>query len=204
MKLYHWPMSHNARKVRALWRHLEREDVEEVELSMRDRDHKQPWFLHINPNGQVPALETLEGPIWGANACLARLGLDSALWPQDTHLQSQVLSWMSWQTSDLSPLVGPWHVENYFKRVRGIPPDDAKLAELQASLQDRLTPLEEHLTSRAWMVGDTLSLADFAIAGDFTHAHTARFPLEAFPRVRAWLDAIESLDAWRDTTPPPL
>lgn len=204
MKLYHWPMSHNARKVRALWRHLERDDVEEVELSMRDREHKRPWFLTINPNGQVPALTTEQGSVWGANACLIRLGLGSPLWPKTAHLRSQVLSWMSWQTSDLSPLVAPWHVEMYFKRVRGIPGDEAKIAELREALEAKLGLLEAHLNSHEWMLGDDLSLADFALAGDFTHAHNARFPLESFPHVRAWLEAIEGLDAWRDTAPPTL
>ena len=72
MKLYHWPMSHNARKARALARHLGAE-VEEIALSMQDKDHKAESFLAINPMGQVPAIKDGDYTVWEANAVLIYL-----------------------------------------------------------------------------------------------------------------------------------
>jgi len=202
--LYYWPMSHNARKVRALWRYLAVEHVTEIELSMQAKEHKTSIFLALNPNGQVPTLETPEGPVWGANACLFRLAHGSTLWPESAQEQSEVLQWMHWQSTDLSPLVGPIHVENYFKRIRGLPRNETRATELIDQLRSKLALLNAHLAARPWMVGSTISLADFALAGDFTHAENARFPLEDAPHVNTWLTSMAATTGWTDTAPPTL
>lgn len=204
MKLYYWPMSHNARKVRALWRFLGRDDVDEVQLSMTEREHKTPAFLTINPNGQIPALETDDGPIWGANACLLRLGAGHEVWPDAAHAQAEVVQWMHWQASALSVLVGPLHVENYFKRARGFEVDAARVETLKESLRAALVILDAHLATRQWLVGAQCTLADFAVGGDFSHAIPAGFPLNETPHLRAWLDALSSTPGWQETAPPVL
>ena len=203
MQLYHWPMSHNARKARALAQHLSL-DVEEVVLSMQDKEHKTPGFLAINPMGQVPAIKDGDYTVWEANAVLIYLAAQSqnALLGQSAQEWGAITQWMLWQTSELSPVVGPLHVEAYFKRVRGMEPDTDKRDALIEKLKERLSLLEAALAGKTHLVGDRLTVADFAVAGDFTHAQNAAFPLSDFPNVSGWLAGIEALPAWANTAPP--
>ncbi len=205
MELYHWPMSHNARKARALARHLGAE-VQEIALSMQDKDHKADSFLAINPMGQVPAIKDGDYSVWEANAVLIYLAAQS---PNDLLGQSakewgHITQWMTWQSVELSPVVVPLHVENYFKRVRGIDADTAKRDAALAKLSALLKVLDNALDGTDHLVGGRLTVADFAVAGDFTHSRNANFPLSDFPNVARWLSGIEALPAWADTTPPTL
>ena len=75
---------------------------------------------------------------------------------------------------------------------------DAALARLNGLL----ALLDASLNRRTHLVGDRLTVADFAVAGDFTHARNAGFPLEDCPNVSRWLAAVEALPAWAETAPP--
>ncbi|MEQ8402025.1 MAG: glutathione S-transferase family protein [Silicimonas sp.] len=203
MELYHWPMSHNARKARALAHHLGI-DIDERALSMQDKDHKTTEYLAINPMGQVPAIRDEDYTVWQANAVLIYL---AGLSPNDLLGQSarewgHITQWMLWQSVEFSRAVVPLHVENYFKRVRGQEADIDRRDAAMTRLRELLAVLDAALDGRAWLVGDRLTVADFAVAGDFTHAVNAGFPLDDFPHVARWLGRIEALPAWADTAPP--
>ena len=203
MELYHWPMSHNARKARALARHLNL-PIEEKELSMQNKDHKSPDFLAINPMGQVPAIRDGDYTVWQANAVLIYLAsqTDNDLLGRSAREWGTITQWMLWQSTELSPIVKPLHVENYFKRVRGIEPDSKVRAEAMARLRSLLQVLDDALAGQPHLVGGRLTIADFAVAGDFTHARNAGFPLEDFANVTRWLVGMEALATWAATTPP--
>ena len=202
MELYHWPMSHNARKARALARHLGAE-VKEIALSMQNKDHKAAGFLAINPMGQVPAIKDGDYSVWEANAVLIYLAARSPndLLGQSAQEWGHITQWMTWQSVELSPVVVPLHVENYFKRVRGIDADETIRDAAMEKLHALLKVLNDSLGDKDHLVGGRLTVADFAVAGDFTHAKNAHFPLSEFPNVARWLAGIETLPAWADTTP---
>ncbi len=203
MELYYWPMSHNARKTRAIAKHLEL-DIDEKILSMQDKEHKSDAFLAINPMGQIPAVKNGEYTVWEANAVLIYLAAQSenSLLGQSAKEWGTITQWMIWQSTELSPIVVPLHVENYFKRVKGIGVDEEKRDAAIKRLSELLTVLDQVLEGKNYLIGDRLTVADFAVAGDFTHAQNAGFPLSDYPNVTSWLDAIEALPAWQDTAPP--
>ncbi|SFR98478.1 glutathione S-transferase family protein [Yoonia litorea] len=203
MELYHWPMSHNGRKARALARHLGIE-VEEKALSMQDKDHKADAYLAINPMGQVPAIKDGDYAVWEANAVLIYLAAQSQndLLGQSAQEWGHITQWMTWQSVELSPVVVPLHVENYFKRVRGIHADETRRDAAMEKLRALLAVFDAALKGKGYLVGNRLTVADFAVAGDFTYAANAGFPLSDFPNVARWLESVEALPAWADTTPP--
>ncbi|MEM9248213.1 MAG: glutathione S-transferase family protein [Pseudomonadota bacterium] len=205
MDLYHWPMSHNARKARALARYLNL-DVTEVVLSMQDNEHKSDRFLAINPMGQVPALTDGDYTVWEGNAVLIYLAgqTESDLLGRTPQEWGTITQWMLWQTAELSPAVVPLHRESYFKRVRGIAPDTAVRDAALARLRVLLGVLEASLLDRTSLVGGRLTVADFAVAGDFSHAANAAFPLADYPNVERWWARLAALPAWAETAPPQL
>lgn len=205
MKLYYWPMSHNARKVRMLVEHLQL-SVEEIELSMQKKEHKAPEFLEINPMGQVPVIQDGDYTVWQANGALIYLAAQSEndLLGQSAKEWGHITQWLVWQSAELSGPVTTLHVENYFKRMQNIPADPEKQLGATARLNELLTILDQSLMQTGYLVGSRLTVADFALIGDFSHARNAQFPLETYPHITRWLEAFESMFVWESTLPPQL
>ena len=61
--------------------------------------------------------------------------------------------------------------------------------------------LETHLRGRRYLVGDALSVADFAVAITLPYAGEAHIPLTDFPEIRRWHALLNELEAWRNPFP---
>ena len=51
------------------------------------------------------------------------------------------------------------------------------------------------------MVGDGLTITDFAVGAALPFAEHARIPLEGFTEIARWGDRLNELPAWRDPYP---
>jgi glutathione S-transferase len=61
--------------------------------------------------------------------------------------------------------------------------------------------LNDHLSGRAYLVGDGLTVADFAVAVTLPYAESARIPLAEFPAIERWHGRLNELPAWREPFP---
>lgn len=68
-----------------------------------------------------------------------------------------------------------------------------------AGLRPLLEHLDGHLSSREFLAGDALSIADFSVAGMTAYFHVAGFPFGDFPALAAWYERVDGLAAWRAT-----
>lgn len=63
--------------------------------------------------------------------------------------------------------------------------------------------LDSHLRGRDHVVGDGLTVADFALASFLPHARDAKLPLDEFAQISRWYARLEQLPAWREPFPTP-
>jgi glutathione S-transferase len=61
--------------------------------------------------------------------------------------------------------------------------------------------LNDHLKGRRYVVGDTLTIADFAVGAALPYAERAKIPLEGFTEIARWSERLSELPAWRDPFP---
>ena len=61
--------------------------------------------------------------------------------------------------------------------------------------------LDGHLAKHKYLVNDTLTLADFAVAAPLFHAQSAAMPIAPHANLRAWFERISSLACWNETAP---
>jgi glutathione S-transferase len=61
--------------------------------------------------------------------------------------------------------------------------------------------LNDHLRGRKYLVGDRLSVADFAVGITLPYADRAQIPLDGFPEISRWHDRLNELPAWREPFP---
>ncbi|MEW9306359.1 glutathione S-transferase family protein [Labrys neptuniae] len=192
----------NPRKACAVARHLG-SPVEFVRVNLAHGEHRRPDFLAINPNGRVPVLQDGDWSLWEANAIMCHLSdlAQSDLWPHDVR-QVEVMRWLSWDAHHFTRPAGTLWFEHLIKPLIGMgPPDPALIASATAEFHSAAALLERHLAGRNHVVGDRLSIADFALASALPDAQASRIPLDPYPNIRRWHDSLLDIEAWRQPFP---
>jgi glutathione S-transferase len=190
--LYNSPVSGNCYKVRLLLAHLgipyERRDLDVV-----DRSNRGAVLEGLNPDLRVPTLVLDDGrPIAESGAILWYFGEGSRFVPQDRYDRAKVLQWMFFEQYTHEPAIA---VVRFLVAYSGEAERYAGVIERKTADGYRaLDALEKHLagSSVAYLVGDSVTLADIALYA-YTHvAHEGRFSLDGYPAIRTWLDRIAS------------
>lgn len=201
MKLYYSDVL-MPRKACAVAKYL-KAPVEFIYLELAKGEHKTPDYLGLNPNGKVPTLVDGDRVVWEADAILCALArkMNSDLWPQDER-QPEVLRWLSWNAYQFNPGGSALYFEYIIKPRFNIGlVDEAEVKNAQATFRTYGAVLNDHLKGRKWLVGDTMTIADFSVAVTLPYAEKANIPLNEFPEIRRWHDQLNALDAWRDPFP---
>lgn len=201
MKLYYSDVL-APRKACAVARHLQA-PVDYVFLDLARGEHRTPEYLAINPNGKVPSLVDGDLHLWEADAIMCHLAMraGSDLWPQGAR-QIEVLRWLSWDLQHFTRAGGELYFEHIVRARFGLgEPDAPAVASAQKAFRRHAAVLDAHLRGRRWLVGEALSVADFALAVALPFAERARIPLDEFPHVRDWHHRLGELDAWREPFP---
>jgi glutathione S-transferase len=201
MKLY-WFDTVNPRKACAVAKYLQ-SPVEFVHVDLGRGAHRQPEYLALNPNGKVPTLVDDTRTLWEANAIMCHLAAraDSDLWPQDDR-QIEVIRWLSWDLAHFYRSGSSLYFEYIIKPRFGLGDvDPGEVKRASKEWRRFAAVLDSHLHDRRWLVGNGLTVADFAVASVLPYAERAAIPLDEFPNVRRWHDRLNELDAWREPYP---
>jgi glutathione S-transferase len=204
MKLYGFPPSPNTWKVRALASHLKVPlDLELVDLS-KGAQHA-PSYLAINPTGRTPTLVDGDFKLWESNAILQYLAGKSAspLWPNDPRTRADISRWQFWQLAHWgAEACQPLTFQRLVKKFMNLgPPDAAAIAKGTEYFNKEAKMLDAHLAKQKYLVGDALTIADFAVAAPLLYAKQAEMPLGPYANVRGWFERVAALPCWNETAP---
>ena len=103
MRLYHHPISSNARRV-VMAAKLLGTPLELVEVDLMDAGDRRR-LAEINPNGKVPVLQDGAMLLWESCAILQYLAdctPEQTLYPQDAAARADVNRWMFWACQHFS------------------------------------------------------------------------------------------------------
>lgn len=201
MKLY-YSDTLSPRKACAVARHVNA-PIEFTYVNLGKGEHVTAAFRNINPNCKVPVLTDGDYTLWEANAIMCYLArkTGSALWPDDAR-QIEIIRWLSWDADHFTKCAGTLYFEYLIKARFGIgDADPIAVKEALADFRKFAAVLNSHLNGRRYLVGEGLTVADFAVAVTLPYAEQIGLPLDEFREVRRWHAGLEELDAWRDPFP---
>jgi glutathione S-transferase len=90
--------------------------------------------------------------------------------------------------------------ERFVKKLIGAgEPDPAAIARGEALVIENARVLDRHLEGRQWIVGDTPTLADLALAAPLMTTESAKLPVKDFVHIRNWFGRVQELEAWKKT-----
>jgi len=204
MKLYGFPASPNTWKVRALAAHLKTPlDFEFVDLLQGAQ--QSPAFLALSPTGRTPVLVDGDFTLWESNAILQYLADKSPtpLYPNDAKSRADIARWQCWDLAHWgAQACQPLTFENLVKKFVNLgAPDAAAVAKATECFNKEAKMLDAHLARHKYLVNDTLTIADFAVAAPLFHAQGAAMPVGPYANVGAWFGRVSALPCWGETAP---
>ncbi|KZM48477.1 glutathione S-transferase family protein [Labrenzia sp. OB1] len=208
MKLYTTNFSPNCRRVEAVLHHLGLyEEVDVQRLNLMAGEHQQDAVRAANPNVKVPTLVAGDLNLWEANPIMIylcdRAGAEEFC-PSDLKTRFEILRWMSWEVQHYNRALGEILWETFAKSMFGGGPADQNKVDAGLENFHRFAAvLEGQLAGRDFVLGDTLTVADFAVGSHSALAMVpgSQVPLDDYPTIKAWCLRLESIPSWGATAP---
>jgi glutathione S-transferase len=206
IKLHVFPSSPRSFKVLALAEHLGLEYRRRfVDLTKGDQD--TPEFTALNPNQRVPVLEDDDFVLWESNAILQYLAEQkpgSGLLPTDPRRRADVSRWQFWDMAHWDPVCAIMIYEHLVKKIfGGGEPDAAEVAKGQERFHRVAKVLDGHLQRNRYLVGQTLTVADFSVGAPLNVATEARLPLADYAHIKRWHAELSEMPAWKKSLATP-
>ena len=198
MKLYDFGRSGNCYKIR-LFLSLLGLPHETVTVDLSRGEHREPWFLAINPEACVPVIVDDGLTLHDSAAILVYLAgrcADGNWLPKETLAAAMVTRWLAFEQGMM---------RYGLARGRSIALNNpiglagtGTLEECRRIGTDALDLLEAQLSQTTWLVGNAHpTIADVACYPYSLLAPDAGLGLEPYPAIRGWFRNIESLPGYR-------
>jgi glutathione S-transferase len=183
-RLYDFPFSGNGYKVRLALAYLGlRVDYEVVDLLAGDAASDR--FIAKSPMGQIPVLELDDGALLReSNSILYWLADGTNLMPNDLSARTRIVQWFCFEQSNIDKVLGR---TRFLKRYPDFMATSASdWEQWYATGYRALGVLEGELRDRAFLVGDSYSVADICLCGYVHCAEDGGFDLTDYPSVDQW------------------
>jgi glutathione S-transferase len=190
MKLYWHPQSGHSHRAVAFLSILG-VSCTKVEIDLRGGEQRTTEFLRINPFGQVPVLIDDDGTtVSDSNAILVYLARKygrSDWYPEAPSACAEVQTWLSRAAGELARgpcaarLITVWDERHL----------DAEETIRRAHSYLRL--LDDHLSTRTWLVAGRPTIADLAHYAYVAHAPEGNVDLSEYLHVGSWLASVAQL-----------
>jgi glutathione S-transferase len=169
--------------------------LERVSYDIMQGETRTPEFLsRVNANGRIPVLQVGSRFLPESNAACWYLAEGSALIPQGRWTRADMLRWMFFEQYNHEPNVATLRFWLQFVGERNL--TEAQRGQIDAKRaggEAALALMDEHLASRAWLTGESVSLADIVL---FAYTHVSEdggFRLGDFDHVCRWIRQVKAL-----------
>ena len=157
-------------------------------------------YRALNPNLTLPILVGAGWSLWETDAIACRLSREmrSDFWRGGDD-EPDMIRWISWGKERFAFACDMVHFERGTKQRYGLGPiDQALVEEGLRQFHKAAAVLEPELSEREWLVGNSISYADFRMATFLPFNDVAGLPLDDYPSIRRWYGRLEAIEAWRD------
>jgi len=188
MKLYDLALSGNCYKVR-LFASLIDIPLEIVPVDFMQGEHKKEAMLKLNPWGEIPVLEDGAVILRDAQAILVYLANKyggEAWWPNEAHLQADVMQWLSTASNEIQ------HGPNVARLIKKFGLESDKTQALERS-HKVLALIDSHLGNHQWLAAGRPTIADCAVYPYISVAHEGEVAIDSYSNIKAWMNRLEQL-----------
>jgi glutathione S-transferase len=202
MKLYYHPASTACRPI-MLWAADEGVVLDMHFIDLFKGDHKKPFYLAVNPCGQVPTLVDGDFRLSEGSAILKYLAekTGSPAYPGELTQRARVNEVMDWFNTGFYRDLGYGFV--YAQALpQMIYPDaavqSATLERARTNVRKWLGVLDHHLLgpSNKYLCGDAITLADYLGVCYMTVGEVVHVNYDAWPNITRWMGTMKAGANW--------
>jgi glutathione S-transferase len=157
-----------------------------------------PEYGLLNPNRLVPTIDDNGFVLWESNAIVRHLAQRygrGTLSPADEMTFAKADSWMDWSlTTIYGDIIG-----TCFLQLVRTPARERDVRGVEAAARragEKLKILDQQLTGRHFITGDTVTIADVAVGTLMYRYFTLPIERPALPNVKAWYDRLAGRPAY--------
>mmetsp|Transcript_14671 Transcript_14671/g.12909 ORF Transcript_14671/g.12909 Transcript_14671/m.12909 type:complete len:245 (+) Transcript_14671:34-768(+) len=173
----------------------------EHSVDLSKNEHKQEWFLKINPKGQVPAIK--EGDKCMSESfdiCVHLIKsrkIETTLWPEDEKEQQEMKRVLSF-AKDSSDSARDLVLKGYFDRLlKGVGLTDEKFRSCQVDVYETYQKYEDHLTekgTRYFTNDEHYRLGDFLIyILLYSFIDKGLLNLDNYPKLKGFFEDMDTI-----------
>lgn len=159
--------------------------------------HKEPDYLHLNPNGQIPTIDDDGFILWESNSILryiAEVHGGGRLIPATAQKRAIANKWMDWQLAALGrPSTA---LVNAVFRKGAADRNPADVAAAVEGLAVQWRRFESDFGGGPFVAGD-FSIGDIALAIYVHRWYAAEVEKPSFPIMRAWYERLAERPAFK-------
>ncbi|KAJ8612253.1 hypothetical protein CTAYLR_002897 [Chrysophaeum taylorii] len=173
-------------------------EYEVREVSFDKREQKSEWYLKLNPNGRIPTIVDRGNEdfvVFESGAILWYLAEKYGKFlSTDANERSATLQWLFFQVGGIGPMMGQ---AMYFQRIAAPQghQDDFAIRRFVDESRRLLEVVDARLDGRDYLVGDDISIADFATYPWARAYSWAKVSVDGLPNLQAWFDRIDARPA---------
>ena len=205
MKLYMHPASTTCRPI-MLFAASENIPLEMQLVDILAGEQFKPEFRAVNPSGLVPVLDD-DGFILTESSTILKYIAEKAgspAYPKDLRRRARINESMDWFNTGFYRTFGYGlcygQVLDHYK----LPDDNAQRLALAAARQHAehyLDILDKHLLGdgRAYLCGDTITLADYFASGILSLGEVIGCQFGAYANICGWYQRMKALPKWQET-----
>jgi len=205
---YHDPRSGSCRRVSAVIKHLGL-NIQTIFVDLLSGGSQTPEFLSISPAGMVPALVLTDQEtghsrtISEASAIMIYLcehfDGGAALYPTGPE-REETLKWMFWAAEHFRQPAPMYFEEKVIAPIMGATANAARLKQADKILARHAPVLDAHLKNRDFVVGNSVTLADFDLAAPLSHMDRTGSAYSNYPNIVRWEHKLnQAIPAWKFT-----
>lgn len=154
------------------------------------------WRAANNAMGEVPVLEVAGRRMSQSGAILTWLAETTGKFAVDPDDRFEALRWMFF---DNHKFTNNYAMHRFQRCFTPQPVHESVLAFLHARVEACFAIAEKHLSDRRFILGDTLTIVDFSMAGYvfYPPAETGFNIARAYPAIDAWRKRLAALPGWK-------
>ena len=165
-------------------------EYEEVFVDFEKGEQNSPEYLKLNPNGKVPCLVDGDFILWESVAI--NIYLASKFKPEllgdSAEEKALIDQWSYWGMLEIQPHLYKIAFQKF--RVPEDQRDEKALQEAMSALPNVLRVLNDHLSTREYMVGNRFTLADINLVTVVLITQLAEYDLAEFPNIERWMQML--------------
>jgi glutathione S-transferase len=174
-----------------------------VEKTTRADDLQTAEYLRLNPNARIPTLVDGDLVLWESMAINLYLAqkYDGPMHCAGPEVLGIAAQWSFWAMLEIEHLL--LHLLEHRALLAEFSRDLSAVERNELLLKKPLGVLNNTLSGRDYLAGNSFTVADLNVAGILVWAKMARLDLSAYPELARWLNACLSRPAYmrlRDLT----